>query len=153
MRRMAAYWDRSRAARVAHLVAVVPGRVRANSPRTGGDFGGELISYAAFSSALFYVTLLYQDVYGWSVLRTGVSWLFINVPFLVMAQLAGRLDSWFSARTVITTGCLVAAIGVLALSTASPATPTLVRRGKRDRHGSRHRPDRHLPILSPRRHR
>lgn len=82
-----------------------------------------LISYGAFGSALFYVTLLYQDVSGWSVLGTGLSWLFMNVPFLVMAQLAGRLDRRHSARTVITTGCLVAALGLLALSRASQATP------------------------------
>jgi MFS transporter, DHA2 family, methylenomycin A resistance protein len=32
-----------------------------------------LISYAAFSGLMFYVTLLYQDVNGWSALRTGLS--------------------------------------------------------------------------------
>ncbi len=48
-----------------------------------------LISYTAFSGVLFYVTLLYQDVDGWTVLRTGLSWLFLNAPFLLVAQLAG----------------------------------------------------------------
>ena len=38
----------------------------------------------------FYLTLFYQDVDGWSALRTGLSWLFMNIPFLVMAQSAGR---------------------------------------------------------------
>jgi len=41
-----------------------------------------LISYTAFSGALFSVTLPYQDVDGWSPLRTGLSWLFMNAPFL-----------------------------------------------------------------------
>ena len=41
------------------------------------------------AASLFYVTLLYQDVYGWSPLRTGLSWLLMNVPFLLTAQLAG----------------------------------------------------------------
>ena len=50
------------------------------------------ISYTAFSGVLFYVTLLYQDVNGWSPLRTGLSWLFMNAPFLLTAQLTGRLD-------------------------------------------------------------
>jgi hypothetical protein len=31
-------------------------------------------SLAAFSSLLYYVTLLNQDVNGWSALRTGLSW-------------------------------------------------------------------------------
>lgn len=82
-----------------------------------------LISYTAFSGVLFYVTLLYQNVDGWPVLRTGLSWLFLNAPFLLVAQLAGRLDRRFSGRAVICAGCLAAAAGVLALSLASPATP------------------------------
>ena len=39
----------------------------------------------------FYLTLLYQDVDRWTALHTGLSWLFMNVPFLVVAQFAGRL--------------------------------------------------------------
>jgi len=34
--------------------------------------------------------LLYQNVGGWSALRTGLSWLAMNVPFLVLAQFAGH---------------------------------------------------------------
>lgn len=68
------------------------------------------------------MTLLYQDVNGWSVLRTGLSWLFMNIPFLLMAQLAGRLERRFTA-TVLTSGCLAAAIGILALSTANTTAP------------------------------
>jgi MFS transporter, DHA2 family, methylenomycin A resistance protein len=82
-----------------------------------------LISYTAFSGVMFYVTLLYQNVDGWPVLRTGLSWLFLNAPFLVLAQLAGRLDRRFSGRAVICAGCLAAAAGLLALSLARPATP------------------------------
>lgn len=85
-----------------------------------------LISYTGFSSALFYVTLLYQDVTGWSVLRTGCSWLFMNVPFLCMAQLTGRLDRRFSAATVVCCGCLAAAVGLFALSLARPSAPFAV---------------------------
>ena len=72
---------------------------------------------------LFYVTLLYQDVNGWSVLRTGLSWLFMNIPFMLMAQLAGRIERRFPAATVLAVGCLAAALGILALSTASTTGP------------------------------
>ena len=82
-----------------------------------------LMSYAAFSGVLFYVTLLYQDVDGWSVLRTGLSWLLMNIPFLLMAQLTGRLERRVPASTVLTSGCLAAAVGIFALSTAGAATP------------------------------
>lgn len=105
--------------------AMVPPRLlRARS--FVGACGVYLIGYAAFSGALFYVTLLYQGVNGWSVLRTGLSWLFMNGPFLLMARLAGWLDLRFRASTVTTTGCLAAAVGILALSTAGSTTPFIL---------------------------
>jgi MFS transporter, DHA2 family, methylenomycin A resistance protein len=82
-----------------------------------------LISYAAFSGLMFYVTLLYQDVNGWSALRTGLSWLFMNAPFLLLAQLTGRIDRRHPPSRVVAAGCVVAAIGIFALSRASMTTP------------------------------
>lgn len=85
--------------------------------------GVYLVCYTALSGVLFYVTLLYQDVNGWSVLRTGLSWLFLNGPFMLMAQLAGRLDRRNPPARVVAAGCVVAAIGIFALSRASTSTP------------------------------
>jgi EmrB/QacA subfamily drug resistance transporter len=82
-----------------------------------------LLSYTAFSATLFYVSLLYQDVRGWSVLRTGLSWLFMNAPFLAAAQLAGRAERHLRAVTVVATGCGTAAAGTAALALAGPSTP------------------------------
>jgi MFS transporter, DHA2 family, methylenomycin A resistance protein len=82
-----------------------------------------LIGYAAFGSLLYSVTLLYQGVIGWSVLRTGLSWLLMNAPFLTMAQLAGRIDRRHPPARVVATGCVVGAIGIFALSRAGPSTP------------------------------
>ena len=90
---------------------VPPGLLRARSFATAS--GIYPISYTAFSGVLFYVTLLYQDVAGWSVLRTGLSWLFMNAPFLLMAQLTGWLDRRFPAATVICAGCLAGAAGLV----------------------------------------
>jgi MFS transporter, DHA2 family, methylenomycin A resistance protein len=82
-----------------------------------------LVGYAAFSSVLYYVTLLYQDVNGWSPLRTGLSWLLMNVPFLFMAQLTGRIDRRYPPSRVVAAGCVAAAIGIVALSRAGTTTP------------------------------
>lgn len=82
-----------------------------------------LLGYAGLSGALFYVTLLFQDVNGWSVLRTGLSWLFMNIPFLLMAQFAGRLDRRFPAAVVVAAGCFVAGVGVFLLSSVTMSTP------------------------------
>jgi EmrB/QacA subfamily drug resistance transporter len=111
-----AFWERR-----APDAMVPPTLLRARS--FIGACGVYLIGYAAFSTALFYVTLLYQDVNGWSVLRTGLSWLLMNGPFLLMARSAGRLDRLFSASSLVATGCLAAALGLFALSTAGPTTP------------------------------
>jgi EmrB/QacA subfamily drug resistance transporter len=88
-----------------------------------GAAGIYLFGYLGLSGALFYVTLLYQDVDGWPVLRTGLSWLLMNVPFLLTANLAGRLSRRFRPVAVVAGGCLVAAVGVLALSRATDTTP------------------------------
>lgn len=85
-----------------------------------------LISFAAFSSLLYYVTLLYQDVNGWSALRTGLSWLFMNAPFLFMAQLTGRIDRRHPPGRVVSAGGVVAAIGIFALSRVDTSTPFLL---------------------------
>lgn len=81
-----------------------------------------LISYMAFSAALFYVSLLSQDVLGWSVLRTGLSWLFMNAPFLLVAQLAGRLERRLTPTALVGSGCVLGAVGLAALAAAGPSS-------------------------------
>jgi DHA2 family methylenomycin A resistance protein-like MFS transporter len=111
-----ALWER----RTSHPM-VPPVLLRARSFVSAS--GVYLVCYTALSGVLFYVTLLYQDVNGWSVLRTGLSWLFLNGPFMLMAQLTGRLDHRFPPARIVASGCVVAAIGIFALSRASTTTP------------------------------
>jgi DHA2 family methylenomycin A resistance protein-like MFS transporter len=114
-----AVWQR----RASHAM-VPPTLLRARS--FAGASAIFLMGYAGLSAVLFYVTLLYQGANGWSVLRTGLSWLLMNAPFLLMAQFAGRLDRRFPAAAVAATGCLVAALGIFALSVAGTTTPFAV---------------------------
>ena len=88
--------------------------------------GVYLLSYAALTAVYFYLTLLYQDVEGWTALRTGASWLFMNIPFLVVAQFAGRLGRQLSPRAIVAAGCLVTAAGVVAFSTLTVSSPFVV---------------------------
>lgn len=88
--------------------------------------GVYLFSYAALTGVYFYLTLLYQDVDGWTALRTGLSWLFMNIPFLGMAQLAGRLSRRLPAVTIASGGCLVTAAGVFTFSTLTPSSPFVI---------------------------
>jgi len=91
-----------------------PQLLAARSFRTGCSV--YLLAYVALQGTMFYVTLLFQNAEGWSPLRTGFSWLAMNIPFLCMAQLAGRLNQRFQGVTVITAGCLVGGVGVGVLS-------------------------------------
>ena len=85
-----------------------------------------LLSYAGLTGVYFYLTLLYQDVDGWTALRTGLSWLFMNIPFLVTAQSAGRLSRRLPARAITGGGCLVTAAGILTFSTLTPSSPFVI---------------------------
>jgi MFS transporter, DHA2 family, methylenomycin A resistance protein len=105
------WWER----RAPHPM-LPPALLRARSFASAS--GVYLLCYGGMSAALFWVTLYFQDVAGWSVLRTGLSWLFMNIPFLAMAQFGGRLDARYRTSVVTVTGTLVAALGVLLLSRA-----------------------------------
>lgn len=82
-----------------------------------------LAAYAAFGGILFFSTLLYQNIAGWSVLHTGLSWLFMNVPFLTVAQFGGTLQARFGARALVTVGCLLGAAGAAGLTIVGATTP------------------------------
>ncbi|MEV4116479.1 MFS transporter [Nonomuraea sp. NPDC049695] len=97
------------------LVAFVQWQRRAGDPliprtvRSNAAFLGACViyftSYLAFGGMLYYVTLLFQNLLGWSALQTGLSWLLMNLPFLVAAQMAGKLSQRFTPRAIVTIGC------------------------------------------------
>jgi DHA2 family methylenomycin A resistance protein-like MFS transporter len=72
-----------------------------------------LLLYAALAGTLFFVSLYFQNVKGYSALETGISWLTMNVPFLLVSPFSGRLQRRFGARRVVVTGSLIAGLGVL----------------------------------------
>jgi EmrB/QacA subfamily drug resistance transporter len=55
------------------------------APSFVGACGVYFASYTAFAGTLYYVTLFYQNFKGWSAFETGLSWLLMNIPFLVTA--------------------------------------------------------------------
>jgi MFS transporter, DHA2 family, methylenomycin A resistance protein len=82
-----------------------------------------LLAYLAFSGFIYYVTLFFQNVDGWSALRTGLSWLLFCIPYFVVAQLSRRVERWLSVASAVGWGCLIAAVGVLGMSQLTTATP------------------------------
>jgi MFS transporter, DHA2 family, methylenomycin A resistance protein len=82
-----------------------------------------LLAYLAFSGFIYYVTLYFQNVAGWSPLRTGLSWLFFCLPYFAVAQLGGRVQRRLPVAWAAGSGCFIAAAGVLGMSQLTTATP------------------------------
>lgn len=74
------------------------------------------VLYAALAGVLFFISLYFQNVKGYSALETGVSWLTMNVPFLAVSVIAGQIQGRFGARRVVFVGTLLSGIGVLAFA-------------------------------------
>jgi EmrB/QacA subfamily drug resistance transporter len=73
-------------------------------------------AYLALAGMFFYVTLYWQNLRGWSALRTGLSWIPLNLPFLLLSLNAGRLGKALGARAVVTIGLVLAAAGMIGMA-------------------------------------
>ena len=93
------------------------------TPSFGWACAVYLLAYLAFSGFIYYVTLFFQNVDGWSALRTGLSWLFFCIPYFAVAQLGQRVQRWLPVASAVGWGCLIAAAGVLGMSQLTTATP------------------------------
>ena len=93
------------------------------TPSFGRACAVYLLAYLAFSGFIYYVTLFFQNVDGWSALRTGLSWLFFCIPYFAVAQLSKWVERWLPVASAVGWGCLIAAAGVLGMSQLTTATP------------------------------
>jgi len=82
-----------------------------------------LLAYLAFSGFIYYVTLFFQNIDGWSALRTGLSWLFFCIPYFAVAQLGKWVQRWLPVAWAVGWGCLIAAAGTIGMSQLTTATP------------------------------
>ncbi len=93
------------------------------TPSFGRACAVYLLAYLAFAGFIYYVTLFFQNVDGWSALRTGLSWLFFCIPYFAVAQLSKWVERWLPVASAVGWGCLIAAAGVLGMSQLTTATP------------------------------
>ncbi|WP_063828562.1 MFS transporter [Actinopolymorpha alba] len=82
----------------------------------------QLIVFAAFSGLLLVLTLWVQNGLGYSPLRAGVVTIALCAGAMSMAPLVGRLVMRFG-RSTVGAGCVLGALGALALLPAGLATP------------------------------
>jgi len=109
-------WER----KVAHPM-VPPALLR--TPGFGRACAVYLLAYLAFSGFIYYVTLFFQNIEGWSALRTGLSWLFFCIPYFFVAQLGKWIERRLPAASAVGSGCLIAAAGMFGMSQLTTATP------------------------------
>jgi EmrB/QacA subfamily drug resistance transporter len=114
---------------VAFLVAFVALEFRGNSPlmplrifgnrNRSGAYAVSLATGAALSGTLFVLTLFLQNVLGLSPLQAGFAFLPVALGIVAGSQLAIRIIGRVGPRVPMTGGALMAAIGMLWLSTVT----------------------------------
>jgi MFS transporter, DHA2 family, methylenomycin A resistance protein len=82
-----------------------------------------LLAYLGFSGFIYYVTLFFQNIEGWSALRTGLSWLFFCIPYFVVAQFGERIGRRIPVARAVGGGCFAAAAGMFGMSQLNTTTP------------------------------
>jgi MFS transporter, DHA2 family, methylenomycin A resistance protein len=92
------------------------------TPSFGRACAVYLLAYLAFSGFIYYVTLFFQNVDGWSALRTGLSWLFFCIPYFVVAQLGKRIGQRLPVAWAVGAGCCTAAAGMVGMSQLTTTT-------------------------------
>jgi len=74
------------------------------------------IEYAATVGILFFMTLFFQNVRGWSPVHTGLAFLALNAPFLMTSLGAARMTRRIGPRMAIGGGVLCGLLGVIGLA-------------------------------------
>jgi EmrB/QacA subfamily drug resistance transporter len=98
---------------------LMPLRIFANRNRSG-SYVLSLATGASLSGILFMLTLYLQNVLGFSPLQAGFAFLPTALGVVVGAGLASRIIGRVGPRVLMTTGPLLAAIGMFRLSAITP---------------------------------
>lgn len=103
---------------------MVPMRFFASRNFTGANLVAVATSFL-ISGLAFAMTMYYQNVHGFSAVKTGFTMLPTVAPMVVIGAASGALAARFGARAMITAGMMIAAGGIYLLSRVGPATPFL----------------------------
>jgi EmrB/QacA subfamily drug resistance transporter len=98
-----------------HPHPLMPLRLFRSRALSGANLIMVLIGAVLFS-VFFFLSQFLQDVQGYSPLRTGFAFLPMPLAIIVGTQLSSRLLGRVSARTLLTLGPLIAAVGLVLLS-------------------------------------
>src|SRR4051794_1836917 len=82
-----------------------------------------LMTGFAMFGVIYFITLYFQNVKGYSPLEAGVRSLPLTMMVMVIAPIAGRLNGKIGPRPLMSLGMLFMTIGLLGLSQLSVGTP------------------------------
>lgn len=103
---------------------MVPMRFFASRNFTGANLVAIATSFL-ISGLAFALTMYYQNVHGYSAIRTGFTMLPSVLPMVVIGAASGALVNRLGARNMITAGMVIAAGGIYLLSRVGVNTPFL----------------------------
>jgi len=103
---------------------MVPMRFFASRNFTGANLVAIATSFL-ISGLAFALTMYYQNVHGYSAIRTGFTMLPSVLPMVVIGAASGALVNRLGARNMITAGMVIAAGGIYLLSRVGVDTPFL----------------------------
>ena len=103
---------------------MVPMRFFASRNFTGANLVAIATSFL-ISGLAFALTMYYQNVHGYSAIRTGFTMLPSVLPMVVIGAASGALVNRLGARNMITAGMVIAAGGIYLLSRVDVDTPFL----------------------------
>jgi predicted MFS family arabinose efflux permease len=98
-----------------HRHPLVPLRLFRSRAVTGSNLMMVLIGSVMFS-LFFFLSQFMQNVQGYSPLRAGFAFLPMPLAIIIGTQLSSRLVARLGVRTLLVTGPLVSAVGLLLLS-------------------------------------
>ena len=96
---------------------MVPMRFFASRNFTGANLVAVATSFL-ISGLAFALTMYYQNVHGYSAIRTGFTMLPSVVPMMIVGAVSGAVVARFGARHMITVGMVIASGGIFLLSRA-----------------------------------
>jgi MFS transporter, DHA2 family, methylenomycin A resistance protein len=100
------------------------GLFRRRAFRSGSAVG--LLINLGFYGQLFVLSLYFQDIRGYSALRTGLALLPEAALLTVASAMSGRIMARTGPRVPMLAGLLLGGAGLLAIAVAGPHTPYLV---------------------------
>jgi EmrB/QacA subfamily drug resistance transporter len=78
----------------------------------------QLLAFAGFVSMFFFLTLLMQNVLGFSPIQSGAAYLPVTAGIVVAAGLSTVLTPRIGSRLILVAGCILAAAGMFQLARA-----------------------------------